>query len=174
MICIQLLAPKVFSLGFEIDRIWWILISAWLRHGEAGNKKRANCFATLLQNELNSDVALFTNHENKTFNLMFCKTGYLTVGDKTCNIAIILYLTHFALITCLAGAKRGGGWGKKRTRSHQSPRPPLMQQCWNISCTFFCPFNCSLSHASPTQKKTEAKNQACRDDTPRFLFQHPA
>ena len=27
-----------------------------------GNKKRATCFATLLQNELNSDVARFTTY----------------------------------------------------------------------------------------------------------------
>ena len=27
-----------------------------------GNKKHATCLATLLQNELNSDVARFTNH----------------------------------------------------------------------------------------------------------------
>ena len=27
-----------------------------------GNKKRATCFATLLQNELNNDVALYTTH----------------------------------------------------------------------------------------------------------------
>ena len=30
-----------------------------------GNKKRATCFATLLQNELNSDFAPFTTHEKK-------------------------------------------------------------------------------------------------------------
>ena len=30
--------------------------------GKTGNKKRATCFATLLQNELNSDVARFTTH----------------------------------------------------------------------------------------------------------------
>ena len=28
-----------------------------------GNNKRATCFATLPQNELNSDVAYFTTHE---------------------------------------------------------------------------------------------------------------
>ena len=28
-----------------------------LKYGKTGNKKRATCFATLLQNELNSDVA---------------------------------------------------------------------------------------------------------------------
>ena len=29
-----------------------------------GNKKHATCLATLLQNELNSDVARFTNHDS--------------------------------------------------------------------------------------------------------------
>ena len=31
------------------------------RYGETGNKKRATCHATLLQSELNRDVAQFTN-----------------------------------------------------------------------------------------------------------------
>ena len=31
-----------------------------LRHSKTGSKKRATCFATLLQNELNSDVARST------------------------------------------------------------------------------------------------------------------
>ena len=33
-----------------------------LRYGKTGYKKRATCFATLRQNELNSDVARFTTH----------------------------------------------------------------------------------------------------------------
>ena len=33
-----------------------------LRYGKKGNTKRATCPATLLQNELNSDVARFTTH----------------------------------------------------------------------------------------------------------------
>ena len=33
-----------------------------LRHGKTGNKKSATCFATLLQNELNGDVARFTTN----------------------------------------------------------------------------------------------------------------
>ena len=33
-----------------------------LRYGKTGNKKRLACFATLLQNELNSDIASFTTH----------------------------------------------------------------------------------------------------------------
>ena len=34
-------------------------------YGRTGNEKRAPCFATLLQNELNSDFARFTTHESK-------------------------------------------------------------------------------------------------------------
>ena len=33
-----------------------------LRYGKARNKKRTICLATLLQNELNSDVTRFTTH----------------------------------------------------------------------------------------------------------------
>ena len=32
------------------------------RYGNTGNKKQATCFATLLQNELKSDVVRFTTH----------------------------------------------------------------------------------------------------------------
>ena len=35
------------------------------RYGKTGNKKRATFFATLLQNELNSDVVCFTPREKK-------------------------------------------------------------------------------------------------------------
>ena len=37
-----------------------------LSYGKTGNKRRASCFATLLQNELNSHVARFTTQVNKT------------------------------------------------------------------------------------------------------------
>ena len=40
-------------------------------YGKTGNKKLATCFATLLQNELNSDVARKTTHEKKPCNLIF-------------------------------------------------------------------------------------------------------
>ena len=42
-----------------------------LRYGKTANKKRA----TLLQNELNSDVTRFTTREIKLCNLSCCKTG---------------------------------------------------------------------------------------------------
>ena len=44
--------------------------------GKTGSKKRATCFAKLLQNELNSHVASFTKHEKKKLCTLFCyKTG---------------------------------------------------------------------------------------------------
>ena len=46
-----------------------------LRYGKTANKKRATCFATLPQNELNSDVTRFTTCEIKLCNLSCCKTG---------------------------------------------------------------------------------------------------
>ena len=38
-----------------------------LGYVKTGNKKRATCFATLLQNELNSDVARFITHIKPVF-----------------------------------------------------------------------------------------------------------
>ena len=51
-----------------------------LKYGKTGNKKQATCFATLLQNELNSDVARFTTHKNKPCNLKTCKTRNIAIG----------------------------------------------------------------------------------------------
>ena len=49
------------------------VLIGYLRYGKTGrNKKRAICFATWLQNELNSDVARFTTHENKPCILISC------------------------------------------------------------------------------------------------------
>ena len=67
------------------------VLIGYLRYGKTGNKKRAICFATWLQNELNSDVARFTTHENKPCILISCKTGS-NMGGKTRNIAIQLGL----------------------------------------------------------------------------------
>ena len=56
-------------------------------------KKRATCFATLLQTKLNSDVARFTTHvrpclaRNKVVRFVF-------VGGKTSNISNQLMLQH--------------------------------------------------------------------------------
>ena len=59
------------------------------RYGKPGNKKGATCFATLLQNELNSDVARFTTHIKPVLQQIRLLTG-LNVGGKTCNIAFQL------------------------------------------------------------------------------------
>ena len=114
------------------------------------------------------------------------------MGDKTRNIAIILYLTRFAIIACLASAKRRGGWGKKRIRSHQSwppffsssksptTPPPLMQQCCNITCTFFLAVllqlkSCQSEAKENTGKSTKPSVQRCYPKIPmKFVFQHPA
>ena len=66
---------------------------------ERAARKRATCFATLLPNELNSDVARFTTHEKKPCNLLCCKTGS-NVAGKTCNIAIQLVLQQCCKKSC--------------------------------------------------------------------------
>ena len=44
-----------------------------LSYGKTGNEKRATCFATLLQNKLNSHVERFTTHEsNRSCNKSGC------------------------------------------------------------------------------------------------------
>ena len=52
-----------------------------------GNKKRATCFATLLQNELNNKVARFTTHIKPVLQQIRLLTA-LNMGGKTRNIAI--------------------------------------------------------------------------------------
>ena len=56
-----------------------------LRYGKAGNKKKANCFATLLHSELNSDVARFTTNIKPLLQQIRLLTG-LNVGGKTLNM----------------------------------------------------------------------------------------
>ena len=51
-----------------------------------GNKKHAICHATLLQNELNNDVAHFTTHIKPVLQQIRLLTG-LNKGGKTRNIA---------------------------------------------------------------------------------------
>ena len=75
------------------------VLTGYLRYGKTGNKKRAICFATWLQNELNSDVARFTTHLNKPYNLISCKTGS-NMGGKTRNIAIQLGLQQRCKTSC--------------------------------------------------------------------------
>ena len=52
-----------------------------------GQQKTCNLFATLLQNELNSNIARFTTHIKTVFQQIRLLTG-LNMGGKTRNIAI--------------------------------------------------------------------------------------
>ena len=74
------------------------VLIGYLRNGKTGNEKR-KIFATWLQNELNSDVARFTTHENKPCNLISCKTGS-NIGGKTRNITIQLGLKQCCKTSC--------------------------------------------------------------------------
>jgi len=64
-----------------------------------GNKKRATCFATLLQKEVNSDVAHFTTHIKPVFQQITLLNG-LNVGGKTCNTTIQLVLQQCCKTSC--------------------------------------------------------------------------
>ena len=75
------------------------VLIGYLKNGKTGNKKRAICFTTWLQNELNSDVARFTTYENKPYNLISCKTGS-NMGGKTRNIATQLGLQQCCKTSC--------------------------------------------------------------------------
>ena len=64
-----------------------------------GNEKRATCFATLLQNELNNDVAPFTTHIKNVLQQIRLLTG-LNMGGKTRNIALQLVLQQCYKTSC--------------------------------------------------------------------------
>ena len=70
-----------------------------LRYGKTGNKKRAACFATLLQNELNSDIARFTTHVKPVLQQIRLLTG-LNMGGETLNITIHLVLQQCCRTSC--------------------------------------------------------------------------
>ena len=74
------------------------VLIGYLSYGKTANKKR-KIFATWLQKELNSDVARFTTHENKPYNLISCKTGS-NMGGKTRNIATQLGLQQCCKTSC--------------------------------------------------------------------------
>ena len=65
--------------------------TAFIPRKVRGTKKHATCLVTLLQNELNSDVARFTAHIKPVLQQIRLLTG-LNVGGKTRNIAIQLVL----------------------------------------------------------------------------------
>ena len=70
-----------------------------LKVRKTGNKRRATCLATLLQNELNSDVARFTTHIKPVLQQIRLLTG-LNMGGKTHNIAIQLVLQQCCKKSC--------------------------------------------------------------------------
>ena len=59
---------------------------------KTGNKKCATCFASLLQNELNSDVAHVTTHVQTCLQPDLLQDVRCNVGGKRRNIAIQLVL----------------------------------------------------------------------------------
>ena len=83
---------------FYSQRVW-IGYSIELRHGKTGNKKRTTCLATLLQNELNSDVARFTTHIKPVLQQIRLLKG-LNVGGNTRYVAIQLALQQYCKTSC--------------------------------------------------------------------------
>ena len=65
-----------------------------------GGVKRATCFATLLQNDLNSNVARFTTHIKPVLQQIRLLTG-LNMDGKTHNIAIELVLQQCCKTSCM-------------------------------------------------------------------------
>ena len=70
-----------------------------------GDRKRATCLATLLQNKLNSDVTRFTTHIKPVLQQIRLLTG-LNVSGKTRNIAIQLVLQQCCKTSCTFFAAR--------------------------------------------------------------------
>ena len=75
------------------------VVDEYLKVRKNGQKKRATCFATLLKNELNSDVARFTMFKpfQEQPDLL---QGRFDVGGKSRNIAIQLVLQIFCKTYC--------------------------------------------------------------------------
>ena len=73
---------------FEVsEQLPWFHRSVLKGTEKRATKKRATCFATLLQNELNTDAARFTTHIKPVLQQIRLLTG-LNVGGKTRNNAI--------------------------------------------------------------------------------------
>ena len=64
-----------------------------------GTEKRATCFATLLQNEVNTDVVRFTTHIKPVLRQIRLLTG-LNMSGKTRNIAFQLVLQQCFKTSC--------------------------------------------------------------------------
>ena len=93
----QITSYKCYLFVFNTDKLLMFLSKhrtifaqqhrSVLIYGKRGYKKHATCFATLLQNELNSDVARFTTHIKSVLQQIRLITG-LNMGGKTRDIAI--------------------------------------------------------------------------------------
>ena len=70
-----------------------------MRMAKAAKTSRKVCLATLLQIELNSDVARFTTHIKPVLQHIRLLTGF-NVGGKTHNIAIQLVLQQCCKTSC--------------------------------------------------------------------------
>ena len=71
-----------------------------LSYSETGNKTRATCFATLLQNELYSDVERFTTDVQTCLATTKVARYFFFVGGNTRNISIQLVLQTYWKTTC--------------------------------------------------------------------------
>ena len=81
-------------------RTFWFEWKVPLRYGKTGDKRHETCFATLLQNELQSDVARFTTLVEPVLHQVRLLTG-LNVGGKTCNVAFQLVLQQCCKRSCI-------------------------------------------------------------------------
>ena len=106
-----------------------------LRYEKTGNKKRATCFATLLQNELNSDVARFATHSKPFFQQIRLLTG-LNIGSKTRNINSFCSNVHCCKTSCTFFVARFFvplGHGKTKA---QLPQIQIFTKIWTPVCLF--------------------------------------
>ena len=73
------------------------------RYGKTGNKKRLACLATLLQKELNSDVARFATH----IKLVLQQICLLLVAKSCCRKyrLVLLFATKSVLFTRFTSAR---------------------------------------------------------------------
>ena len=103
------LAPKVCSpntcSALAVATLWRTIRNKVT--SKAGNKKRAICFATLQQNELNSNVAGFTTHVSfKPVLRQIWLQGLFFVVGKTRDIASQLVLQKSHKTSCTFFAAR--------------------------------------------------------------------
>ena len=101
VIFLMWVACELFKRDFCLERPVQLNCSEELqRYAKTGNKKHATCFPTLLQNELNSEVARFTTHV-QTCQQPDLLQDRFDVGGKTRNIAIQLVLQQCCKTSCM-------------------------------------------------------------------------